>query len=89
MTTPARPTPPVGSVPCYLGQAHPSGPGVHALPAPPGVEVIGVTDARGTVIAQLVSVPHALDGRVTAWMRRWWRGQFGAALRRAAFRVVS
>jgi hypothetical protein len=69
-------------IPSYLGLRHPTGPGVHPLPSPSGLDLIGITDAHGVVRVLVAAEPEALDAQATAMMRAWWRRRWRAVLLR-------
>lgn len=71
--------PAITPVPSYLGQAHPSGPGVDPLPSPPGLELVGIADAEGVVQVQISAfagaLPPQLVARLTALWERYRRAE--------------
>jgi hypothetical protein len=76
------------SVCSFLGAQHPYGPGVHPLPAPDGVELVGITDEQAAIRIVVIAEPGALDASATVYMRSWWRDRFRALARRALLRVL-
>jgi hypothetical protein len=50
----------------YLGSYHPSGPGLHPLPAPRNLEVLGIVGDSGLVELQIVARPGSTALRLIA-----------------------
>jgi hypothetical protein len=66
----------------YLGSYHPSGPGLHPLPAPRNLEVLGIVGDSGIVEMQIVARPGSAALRLIARFYTLYERLRGPRIRR-------